>query len=78
MDKKTIKTFVIGSALMLFSAVVFLGIESHGRLAETKFGVVAILAIAVLLFIAAFLARDERPASSPESAAPKAPPSEEK
>ena len=69
MDKKTIKTFVIGSALLLFAAVIFLGIESHGRLAETKFGVIAIMAIALLLFLAAFLSREEKP--SPRSKADK-------
>jgi len=74
MDKKTIKTFVIGSALLLFAAVIFLGIESHGRLAETKFGVIAIMAIALLLFLAAFLSREERPSSRSKSDANKEPP----
>jgi hypothetical protein len=60
MDRRTFKNFVIGSALMLIAAVVFLGIESHGRLAESRFGVVAILVIALLLFLAAFLSRNER------------------
>jgi membrane protein implicated in regulation of membrane protease activity len=74
MDKKTIKTFVIGSALLLFAAVIFLGIESHGRLAETKFGVIAILAIALLLFLAAFLSREEKPSSRSKSDVNKEPP----
>ena len=74
MDKKTIKSFVIGSALLLFSAVIFLGIESHGRLAETKFGVIAIMAIALLLFLAAFLSKEEKPSVRSKSDADKEPP----
>jgi len=73
MDKKTLKLFVIGSALLLFAAIVFLGIESHGRLAETKFGVVAIVAIAVLLFLAAFLSKGEKAESSSKHETQKSP-----
>jgi hypothetical protein len=69
MDKKTVKNFVVGAALLLFAAVVFLGIESHGRLAESKLGVVAIIAIAVLLFLAAFLSKDDKD-NKPSSPAP--------
>lgn len=68
MDKKTIKNFVVGSALLLLAALIFLTVESRGRLAESRFGIIAIVVIAVLLFFAAFLSKDEKPATKPTPA----------
>lgn len=70
MDKSTFRLFTMIASLLLLASIIFAGIETKGKLIESRLGILGVVVTAALLLLTAMMMEKKQPPTPPPSPTP--------